>query len=181
MHSKVICLSGKAGSGKDTAAVMMKEELESKGKTAHIINYAGLLKYICAEHLGWDGNKDEFGRSLLQFVGTDIIRAQDPLFFVNFVKSLISFFGDAWDYVIIPDCRFENEVGNLRISGFRVVHFYVVRKNLVSSLSEMQQHHASETEIDGVNPDFYINNYGTLDDLRNTIKKVVDESVEEFL
>lgn len=181
MRSKIICLSGKAGSGKDTAAVMIKDELESRGKTAHIINYAGLLKYICSEHLGWDGNKDEFGRSLLQYVGTDIIRAQDPLFFVSFVKSLISFFGEAWDYVIIPDCRFENEVGNLRVSGFRVVHLYVVRESLVSNLSETQQQHVSETEIDGVMPDFYINNYGTLDDLRDTIKKVVDESVEGFL
>lgn len=181
MHSKIICLSGKAGCGKDTVAVIMKEEFENRGKTAHIINLANLLKYICAEHLGWNGEKDDVGRSLLQYVGTEIIRAQNPLFFIDFIKSLISFFGDSWDYVIIPDCRFENEVGNFRMSGFRVTHYYITRDNLVSKLSESQQMHASETEIDNVVPDFYINNNGTLDDLRDTIIRIVNESVEGFI
>lgn len=182
MHSKIICLSGKAGSGKDTVATMIAEDLIAKGNTAHIISYAGVLKYICKEHLGWDGNKDEYGRGLLQYIGTDVIRAQNPMFFVDFAVQLITYLGELWDYVIIPDCRFENEVGALRMRGFRVTHGYVVREMLGScTMTDAQKEHVSETEMDHVVPDFYINNFGTLGDLRITVRKFINENMEDLL
>lgn len=175
--SKVICLSGKAGCGKDTVAGMMTDILREQGYSVHIISYAGVLKYICKEHLGWNGQKDEAGRSLLQKVGTDIIRAKNQTFFVEFVLNLLTFFGDWWDYVIIPDCRFKNEIGHLRMNGIDVTHFYVNRRNMNSKLNAEQQSHPSETEMDGVMPDFYINNYAGLPELEKTVRTVVMEDL----
>ena len=75
---KVILISGKARHGKDTLAGMMKEELERKSKRVLIAHYADLLKFICKNFFGWNGEKDDNGRALLQRVGTDVIRKQNP-------------------------------------------------------------------------------------------------------
>ena len=109
MNIKIICISGKAGSGKDTSAWMLKSELEKRGQVVLITHFADLLKYICKSFFGWDGVKDAQGRSLLQYVGTDVIRAKIPDFWVSFIANLLKLFPDQWDYVLIPDCRFPNE------------------------------------------------------------------------
>lgn len=68
---KVILVSGKARSGKDSFAEELKKILIEKNKRVLVTHYAGLLKYICGEFFDWDGEKDEYGRSLLQKVGTE--------------------------------------------------------------------------------------------------------------
>ena len=72
---KVVCISGKAQHGKDTTAGMMKTVLESMGHTVLIAHYGDLVKYVCRTFFGWNGEKDAYGRSLLQKVGTDIVRS----------------------------------------------------------------------------------------------------------
>ena len=100
---RVICISGQAGAGKDTVGQIMKEQLERQGKSVLITHNADLLKYLCRTLFDWDGQKDEAGRSLLQYVGTDVVRKQRPDFWVNFLISIFDLFGDNWDYAIIPD------------------------------------------------------------------------------
>ena len=82
---KIILIIGKARMGKDTTANIMKEQLESKGKKVLICHYADLLKYICKTFFGWDGVKDNNGRSILQYVGTDKIRKENPNYWVKFI------------------------------------------------------------------------------------------------
>ena len=85
---KVVCISGKAQHGKDTTASMIKECLEQRGERVMIVHYADLLKYICRTFFDWDGNKDERGRHILQYVGTDVIRKKSPNYWVDFVAGL---------------------------------------------------------------------------------------------
>lgn len=103
---KVVCISGKAQHGKDTTAGMMKTALESMGHTVLIAHYGDLVKYVCRTFFGWNGEKDAYGRSLLQKVGTDIVREQRPNYWVDFVKDMLSMFPNEWDFVLIPDSRF---------------------------------------------------------------------------
>lgn len=170
---KVICISGKAGHGKDTVALMLRNELSEHGERVFITHYADLLKYILKTYFDWDGQKDERGRKLLQYVGTDVVRERSPDFWVNFVASILKFFSGAWDYVIIPDTRFPNEIDRLKESGFDVTHIRVVRKGVDSDLTEEQARHPSETALDDVEPDAVIQNSGTYGALKNTINKWV--------
>lgn len=170
---KVICISGKAQHGKTTTAVMMKSKLEKSGNKVLITSYAGLVKYICKAFFDWDGKKDEKGRALLQFVGTDVVRAQDPNYWVNFIADMLTFFEDEWDYVILDDCRFLNEIEELASRGFKVTHVRVVRDNFDSPLTEKAQRHMSETALDNILPDVKIMNVGTLSELRETIEEVL--------
>lgn len=169
-----ICISGKAGAGKDTTGNMMKEYLELKGYSILITHYAGLLKYICVDYLGWNGIKNGEGRELLQYIGTDCIRKQDPDYWVDFIANLIRMLPKMWDFVIIPDMRFENELTRLSDAGFPSTHVHVERNNFDSSLSEEQKLHSSETALDGVVADYTIPNNGTEEQLLVEAERVCD-------
>lgn len=172
---KVLAISGHAQNGKDTAAELIKTKLCDDGHKVLITHYADLLKYICRSFFNWDGNKDEKGRHILQYVGTDIIRKKSPDFWVDFIISVLTNFNEYWDYVIIPDVRFPNELDKLIQHNFDVIHARVVRQNFESSLTEEQKNHSSETALDDVVPDAYINNCGTIDDLIDTVHKFITD------
>lgn len=166
---KVICISGKAQHGKDTTASLMRSVLESDGHKVLIAHYGDLVKHICRTFFEWNGEKDTYGRSLLQRVGTDVIRKQEPDYWVSFIAGILKFFDGEWGYVLIPDCRFPNEIDFLKKAGFDVVHVRVHRENFVSPLTKEQQEHLSETALDDTVADYYINNHGTLSDLRRAV------------
>lgn len=172
---KVILISGKAQNGKDTVADFLHKALVNDGKRVLVTHYADLLKYICTNYFGWDGNKDARGRQMLQYVGTDVIRKQSPTLWVDFVSMLLKYFHENWEYVIIPDCRFPNEVTTMVENGFDTVHLRVVRNNFKSPLTEEQQQHPSEIALDNVEPDYFIYNDGTLGELEENIIKWIKE------
>lgn len=168
--TKVICISGKARHGKNECAEIIKEMLENSGNRVLIASYAGLIKYVCAEFFGWDGKKDENGRHILQYVGTDVVRKQRPDYWVSFLCDMFTMFDGEWDYILLPDTRFENEISCMK-SMFDTYHLRVFRPNFDSNLTEEQKNHPSETSLDHVSPDFLVENSGSLDDLRYKLKK----------
>lgn len=178
---KVIVISGKAGHGKDTAAGFLKDELEKYGGHVMVTHFADLLKYICKSYCGWNGEKDDAGRWLLQYIGTDVIRKQDPNFWVDFIASISKFFNKFWDYMIIPDCRFPNEVDRLKECGLDVQHIRVVRDGYEGVLTSRQKEHPSETALDDVAPDYILKNDGSLDNLQEQIHKYLDDMITPYL
>lgn len=172
---KIICISGKAGSGKDTCARMLRAELQANGSKVLLVHYADLLKFICCEFFGWNGEKDKKGRTLLQYVGTDVIRRTDPDYWVAFIAHILSLFPDEWEYVLIPDTRFPNELSYLQNRGFKVAHVRVVRPGSSGGLTAAQLAHTSETALDGVEPDFVIDNRGDLEELKEQVLALMPE------
>lgn len=162
---KFICISGKARHGKDTVAEILRSELAFWGNRVLVIHFADLLKYICKTYFGWDGNKDEAGRTLLQQVGTDCVRRQNPNFWVDFVLQMATLFADKWDYIIVPDARFPNEIERIK-EKFGAVHIRVVRSQSVGELTQAQSTHESEVALDDVIPDYLIENSGSMADLK---------------
>ena len=179
---KVICISGKAQNGKDTTASFMKQALEAKGQRVLIAHFGDLVKYICKTFFGWDGQKDERGRTLLQYVGTDKIRAVSPDYWVDFIVNILTIFKDEWDYVLIPDCRFPNEYEIFPHYGFDTVLLRVERPDFDSPLTPEQQAHRSETALDDYPYDYTIVNNENLIDLRlsiDTVLEILDKKMEE--
>lgn len=102
------------------------------------------------------------------------IRKQAPDFWVDFVSSVLIYFNENWDYVLIPDTCFPNEIDKLISNGFDVVHIRVVRPNFKSPLTEEQQKHTSEVALDNIKPDFYIYNEGSMEELQEfSIKRLI--------
>lgn len=169
---KVICISGKAQHGKTTTANLMKNYLEDRDERVLITSNAGLVKYVCKTFFGWDGNKDDAGRALLQYVGTDIVRKRDPDYWVEFLLSMMDFFRDEWDYIIIDDCRFPNEIDNWWEDGYEVCHIRVNRDGFDSPLTDKAKAHESEHALDNMECDFEIDNSGSMAELKETVEEV---------
>lgn len=176
---KVICISGKAGHGKDACASILRGLLEEAGARVLITHYADLVKYVCKTFFDWNGQKDEAGRHLLQYVGTDVVRSRNEDFWVSFIAEILTFFGDQWDYVIIPDTRFPNEIGFLKDVGFDATHLRVVRDGYKSDLTSAAQTHMSETALDDTIADVYIENNGTMDDLWDGLAAWLSDWLDE--
>ena len=174
---KIITISGHARNGKDTVAAMLRDRLEAGGDKVLIAHYGDLVKYICRSFFGWDGEKDEHGRSLLQYVGTDVIRKADPDYWVQFIIRMLRFFPDTWDVVIIPDARFPNEIRAMREEGFDVTHLRVERPNFNNGLTEEQKAHPSETSLDHTEPDVLLLNDGSLEHLWILVGEFVKEKM----
>lgn len=169
---KIVCISGKAQNGKDTTTNFLSEALTAKGYRVLIAHFGDLVKYVCKTFFGWDGKKDEKGRTLLQYVGTDKIRAVSPDYWANFIVSILDIFRDEWDYVLLPDCRFPNEYEIFETFGLDAVLLRVQRPNFQSPLTAEQQAHPSETALDNYKYDCQIVNDGTLEDLKGAVEGV---------
>ena len=170
---KVCCISAKARHGKDTAGAMIAEYLESKGKRVLITHFADLVKFVCTKFFGWNGDKDEAGRTLLQYIGTDVIGAKQPDYWANFIVDILKFFENEWDYVLIPDCRYPIEVETMK-ENFDTVVLRIERPDFESNLTEEQKKHASEVMMDNYDFDVVLLNNGSLESFNNKMKWFTD-------
>jgi hypothetical protein len=178
-----IILSGKSGSGKDMMAQFMKEELAKHGKKALVIHYADALKWILRDYFDWDGKKDEVGRTLLQTVGTDMVRAVHPGYWtgivVGFIQAMEPY--SNFDVAIVPDARFENEVDIALENLKECVAVRIERKNADGSewvnptLTEDQRNHPSETSLDHYAFDYIIHNDEGLELLRESATTLLED------
>lgn len=169
---KIITISGMARHGKDSSAKFIRKKLEELGKKVLIIHYADYLKFICKEYFGWNGEKDEAGRTLLQYIGTEKIRNKNTNFHVEVIRLLIEVIGEDFDYIIIPDTRFPNEIQELIKYGFDVLSLKVIRDDFDSELTLEQKKHPSETALNNYHFDSYITAVD-LDDLKQECEMLV--------
>jgi len=151
----IITLSGKAECGKDFCSSIMKEYLEELGHKTMIIHQADYLKYICKTYFGWDGQKDEKGRALLQYVGTDLVRSKYPNYWVESTLRAILILRDMYEFFLIPDTRFPNEITLMKFD-YSVQSVLVTRPNHINKLTPEQRLHASETALDNFQFDYTI-------------------------
>lgn len=177
-RTRFICIGGKAQEGKTTTARFLKEALIEKGYKVLIIHFADLLKFICTTCFDWNGVKDEYGRTMLQNVGTDRVRCQCLNYWVDFVVDLADLFPDEWDFIIVPDARFPNEITRIDERGYDVTYVKVRRPGFGSLLTPEQQQHPSEVALDGVIPDFLLINR-TLDQLKQDIQHLADTIISK--
>lgn len=184
---KIILISGKAENGKTTAANKMKEVFENNGYKVVITRYAKYLKEIAKDYCEWNGQKDELGRTLLQKLGTDIIRKKmnKPDFHVGRVCEDIEIVYDFVDYVIIDDVRYPNEIYySLSKFGRDMIYTYRVDRTdadgnpFNNSLSEEQKKHISETSLDDFSFDDRLN-LSTLEEAETCAKKIAFSIMEE--
>ena len=173
----LIGISGKKGRGKDTVArVVQKLKPEYQ-----IRKFSGKLKEIVAILTGIDVSLlesevvkqqrvPEFGgrftlRQLLQFIGTDLLRAQ--LHNDVWVESLLMGYSSNQKW-LISDVRFPNEADAIKDLGGMVIR--VNRNGAIDP-------HPSETALDTYDFDYVLDNNGTLKDLKANVHKWVNEEL----
>lgn len=152
-----IGLVGLAGSGKDAAAT----ELYKMG--FYPASFADPLKALCRS-LGWNGEKDEKGRRLLQEVGC-AMRHFDPDYWV---KQADRNYQKEADWVF-TDVRFPNEAE--MITGRRGILIRINRPNL--KLTQAHEHE-SEKSIFTFPCHYQVDNDGSLEDLYRSVRLIVE-------
>lgn len=149
----VLLISGKAEHGKDTFADSFIKEAQNKlGYRCLRIKYGDILKYVCKSYFGWNGEKDKVGREMLQQVGTNLCRNNNPEIWVNCVKEIVKGLQTEYDFVLVPDCRFPNEL-DWSDTDFFTFTIRINRQNedgtpYINHLTEEQKQHPSETALD---------------------------------
>ena len=172
--TKIILFSGFARHGKDQSATFLKEELKKYGKTVLIYHFADALKSLCESSYNWvKGDKGPIGRTILQNVGT-AYRENNPECWVNIARQIA--LGCSEKYMLIPDCRYKNEA--LGFLDFDYKNVRIKRPDFDNGLTEEQKKHISETEMSTFSEyDYIITNDGSLDNLREKIKKAFTTEV----
>lgn len=180
--NKVILISGHAQHGKDQTAQFIKSELEQLGRTVLVLHFADYIKRYCSM-MGWDGEtKDEYWRTKLQHLGTEKIRQElnMPNFHVGRICEDVQILSDEYDYFLIPDCRFPNEVHYTRaVFPEQTIDIRVVRKYFENTLTDEQKNHPSETALNGFNFTHEIYNDGNLNDLYSVVCDFVKSKILE--
>lgn len=177
---KVILISGKAQHGKDTFADFFRMVAERNSKKCLTIRYGDMLKFVAKQYYDWNGEKDLVGRTLLQTLGTDIVRKNNENAWVNCVMEIVVGLKTEFDYVLIPDARFENEIENWKDINIPTISVRVNRydSNLEpfdNKLSKEQREHPSEISLDNYDKFDYIVKNVTETDLLQEAKNIYME------
>lgn len=160
-----------AQSGKDTGANFFEKYMTSQGKKVWITHHADLLKQMAKDIYKWDGQKDEYGRGLLQYLGTDKVRKMRPDYWVEHVLGQLDLIDGDIDYVIIPDSRFPNEIDAYKDAGYVTIPVDIARPGYDNGLTEEQRNHPSEIALRGYPFAVNLVNDGTLEEYE---AKIID-------
>lgn len=182
----ILGISGRAGSGKDAAALVLVRE---HGFTR--IAFADELKKVAGRLFSWDDERlwgpserrnepdpawdGLTARRALQVLGTEVGRLLHPDVWVRATMREIAVRrrlphpsgGTSWRNVVIPDVRFKNEAAAIKAAGGFLLR--VVRPG--AGLTGAAGEHPSETELmdgDGVH-DAKIVNDGTLAEFETAV------------
>lgn len=177
MH--IIGITGKKKSGKTTAALFIKDIIDSlyPREVCHILSFADPLKDEVCEAVGCcreylEQHKDSF-RRILQGWGTDYRRNLCGTDYWTH-KMLLRIRDVGRDpnvhTIVIPDVRFLNEAAMIKGVGGLVLR--VTRHHLnEEGVEEYDVNtHQSEVELNDIIPNHYINNTSSKEELKNMVR-----------
>lgn len=195
----LIGITGKAGSGKDTAFRFIKEWAESEGRPARRDAFADRLKLSVArlfhpeigmedalrwcnaiKHDGtvivWGGHNPDDTTTRIQIDGRTLLQrygteAHRDVFGYDFWISAVISQYDPAEIMVVTDVRFDNEAHAIRDKGGEVWH--ILRTRNVN----VEDTHASEQPISADLVDHCIVNDGSLDHLRDLVQSRIERKV----
>ena len=188
---KLIGICGKAGSGKSTVANIIENCLKTK-KMPAILSFSNEVKKIAKSCFGWNGEKDENGRKLLQMIGK-AGRLYDKNIWIKYLhKELMNYIyakinlKNTFDFVIIDDVRFDNEAkyvlndknlfNELSIERTQIKHVLELKPigkiiKIEGRMLDLKENSKDESE-NGLTKQWesaIINNSGNIDDLKKSV------------
>lgn len=168
-NPKIIIISGKASSGKSLSANIIKENTNN----TILLAYADYLKMYAKNISGWDGSEDTKPRELLQQLGVELIKNNiNENMLINRIIEDIKVYSYFYDYIVITDARFPNEIESIKKEFDNVISVRINRN--IYSLDKKYQNHSTETGMDEYNNyDYVIDNNNDLKALEIKVMEVV--------
>lgn len=177
---KIFLIHGKARSGKDTIASIIKDELESKNIKSINLSFSYYIKDYVKRLTNWDGSDETKPRDLLNYLGTEIIRNNiDDKFLIKRMIEDIKVFSYYYDIIIISDARFRNEINSIKGEFKNICVINIERPNFDNKLTDLQKKHFTEIDLDNYdNFDYKILNDGSIEDLRKKVIEILKEEIK---
>lgn len=189
-----IAISGKMGHGKDTLAMIMADEIMKRLAGTHpkFLSFATKLKQVTSILTGIPYNtiNTREGKSLpvhyysghrsimtvgalLQNLGDLLRQSIDPDIWIKAMFSDVDNDADHYHSTIITDLRYPNEYNHCRDRGYVLVRIIRpdVDDNTIVDTNGRDSNHISEVALDDHDWDYTFYNTGTIDDLREEVKK----------
>ncbi len=178
MTPLIFIIAGKARVGKDTTGGYIIDYLKENGYSPIRMAYAKYLKMYAMDYFNWDGKEETKPRTLLQELGTEVIRIKmnKPNFLVNRTCDDIKILSNYFDSFVICDAREEKEITIPKEVFERVISIRVNRD--INVLTESQNKHFTETALDNFDKyDYVINNNGSLEELKAKVIEILKENI----
>lgn len=168
-----ILFSGKFGAGKTISASYVASALGGKK-----MSFATKVKKIAFE-FGWDGNKDERGRKLLQEIGKLGRNYNKDYWALTLIDSALQ---SDYDIITVDDWRFPNEVDVCSKYG-KVVRIRVYRDSILQYADSSLYNDESENSLpeESVYYDFTVDNNGTFENLYEKLDEIVEKIKKGWL
>ena len=163
----IYLLVGKAGSGKNYVANILKQKLPN----AVITSLSKYIKLFALELGLWDGDDNNKPRKFLQTTG-DKLRAVDENILTKRMLDDIKVYEMLnIKNIIISDVRLLNEINNLKNSDYNIIVIKVSSKKSNRNLTIEEQNHLTEKELEDYKDyDYLIEN-----------NERINEQIEEIL
>jgi len=167
MSKKIIVVSGKQFSGKDTVADIIKEHFPDFKEIAlagSIKKEFGKLKNITINEI--ERNKPLYRAELIELGNKG--RAQSPDFWIEKVL-------EEEGNLIIPDLRLVHELNTFKKHGAITIRVESSRKERAKRGHLVSEDDPTETQLDNTKDwDYVIENNGTLESLKKQVAKIID-------
>lgn len=192
----IILVSGKAGAGKTTVKDLLYSKLLFLGNNLECMKYsfADPLKFIAQAFIGWNKEKDEKGRKLLQSLGK-VGREYDIDIWCKHLLNQLDKNPSPFppSFILIDDWRFRNELDFFQDNPmFDVVSIRVFGRGGLegdngNDVSETELTEAKEENLNYVPVkhtwwyNFTIENSGNLSQLETKIDTVLSEIRKQYI
>lgn len=158
---KIVVINGTGGSGKDTFV-----ELTSTIRKVYNVSSIDKVKEI-AKTCGWNGKKDEKDRKFLSDLKILLIKYNDLPF--NDICEKIEKFNNSDDEIMFIHIREPEEIKRI-VSKYNAITLLIKRKGL-----DNIETNSSDFNVDNYDYDYYINNDGTIEDLKKEAISFIDK------
>lgn len=169
MNKQIFVINGFGGVGKDTFVDLVSIELNDVLKKFHtVINFSSVdrVKEI-AKEIGWNGEKSEKDRKFL----SDLKKLSSEYCDMPFqsIKSKINEFDkNENSQVLFLHIREPEEIERVvKEFGAKTI---LITRNVVKHIMS----NTSDANVSNYNYDYIINNNGTIEDLRETVKQFIE-------
>lgn len=172
---KIFLVSGASRHGKDTIGNFIEEYCVENNIKVCRTQMAKHLKMYVKDYFGWDGSEETKPRTLLQELGTDIIRGKlnKPYFFANRTAEDLDILSHFFDVALVTDVREPIEIETIRKNFDDVVVIRVNRINYETEMTESQQKHKIENAMNDYNDYDYVLTNDTLDKLKEDVIELI--------
>ena len=170
---RIFLVAGKAGSGKNEVAKLIKEFYIYKREECAITHYSKFIKNFALELTDWDGTDANKPRDFMQAIG-DKIRSVDPNYFTSNMIRDIEIYKEYVQNLVITDVRMPNEIEMIKENFDDVYSIYVVNQFGTSKLTVEQQSHITETALESYNEFDYTLANDELSALRDKVFKYLE-------